>query len=179
MVRTQKFLCALASGPTILTSEFIDDCVASKGKIPAVEKYILKDEQNEKKFGLKLKDAVSRAKQNKRSLLRRVPVYCTADIQNGPSTYSEIVSANGGALAVYTGRPFVKKTSPDEDDGVAEPVYLLSGSKASEKKLWPTFAKMAEEGNMVPRIVDSEWLLDLALTQQNRWSDKYLVGNKN
>lgn len=178
IVRTQKFLCALASGPMILTSDFIDHCVAAKGKIPAVEEYILKDQQNEKKFGLKLKDAIARAKYNKRSLLRRVPIYCTSDIQNGPGTYKDIVNANGGALAIYTGRPFVKKTSPDEDDGPPEPVYLISGQKPSEKKLWPTFAEMAKEGNMVPRIVDSDWLLDVALTQQNKWNDKYLAENK-
>jgi hypothetical protein len=177
MVRTQKFLCALASGPMILTSDFIDQCVA-KGKIPAVEEYILKDQQNEKKFGLKLKDAISRAKTNKRSLLRRIPIYCTADIQNGPGTYKDIVNSNGGALAIYTGRPFVKKTSPEEDDGPAEPVYLLSGQKPTEKKLWSTFAEMAEEGNMVPRIVDPEWLLDVALSQQNKWNNKYLAEKK-
>ncbi|KUJ20570.1 BRCT domain-containing protein [Mollisia scopiformis] len=177
MVRTQKFLCALASGPTILTSDFIDTCIA-KGKVPPEKDFLLQDQQNERKFGVKLKDAIGRAKANKRSLLRRVPIYCTADITNGPDTYKDIINANGGSFAIYTGRPFVKKTSPEEDDGPAEPVYLLSGQKPSEKLLWPKFTEMAKEGNMTPRIVDSEWLLDVALSQQNKWNQSYLAERK-
>lgn len=177
MVRTQKFLCALASGPTILSSDFIDDCI-KMGKIPDLEDYKLRDQQNEKKFGLKLKDAISRAKANKRSLLRRVPIYCTADVKNGPETYRDIVQANGGSFTIYSGRPFVKKISPEEDDGPAEPVYLISGQQPSERKLWPKFAEMAKEGNLIPRIVDSEWLLDVAMSQQNKWNDKYLAERK-
>ncbi|KAE8453748.1 hypothetical protein EG329_009259 [Mollisiaceae sp. DMI_Dod_QoI] len=177
MVRTQKFLCALASGPTFVVSDFIDSCV-QKGRIPRVEDFLLQDKQNEKKFGLKLKDAVTRAKANKRHLLRRVPIYCTSDIQNGPETYRNIVEANGGTFAIYTGRPFVKKTSPEEDDGPAEPVYLISGYKPSERKLWSKFAEMAKEGNMIPRIVDSEWLLDVAMSQQQKWNEKYLAEKK-
>ncbi|CZR61128.1 related to RTT107-Establishes Silent Chromatin [Phialocephala subalpina] len=177
MVRTQKFLCALASGPTIVDSNFIDTCV-QKGKIPDVEEFLLKDKGAEKKFGLKLKDAVSRAKANKRNLLRRVPVYCTADIKNGPETYRSIVQANGGTFGIFTGRPFVKKISPEEDDGPAEPVYLITGQTPKEKQLWGKFAEMAVEGNMIPRVVDSEWLLDVAMSQTHKWNNGYLADKK-
>lgn len=176
IVRTEKFLCALATGPTIVTSKFIDASVASRsGKIPAVEDFLLKDVVSEKKFGVKLKDVLVRAKANKRNLLRRVPIYCTHAIPNGSDTFKAIVEANGGTFALYSGRPTIRKTNPEEDDGPAEPVYLLTGQSPSERVLWPKFEQMARDGNMVPRIVDSEWLLDVAMSQLYKWDDKYLL----
>ncbi|KAH8665860.1 BRCT domain-containing protein [Tricladium varicosporioides] len=175
MVRTKKFLCALASGPTVVTTDFIEACI-KEGDIPDTNKFALKDSTNEKKFGVKLKDVVVRAKANKRSLLRRVLVYCTQDIPNGPVTFQDIVVANGGTFNLYRGKPILKKTNPDEDDTGPEPVYLLSGEKPAEKKLWDSFTKMAKEANMIPRIVSTEWLLDTAMAQQHKWDKKYLVG---
>jgi len=127
---------------------------------------------------LKLKDAVTRAKANKRSLLRRVPIFCTAEIPNGSDTYKAIVEANGGTFAVYRGRPTIKKVNPEDDEGPAEPVYLISGKRPEERKLWPRFTEMAKDGNMIPRIVDTEWLLDVAMSQQQKWNDRYLAENK-
>lgn len=169
-----KFLCALASGPTFVDSNFIDVCVKT-GKVPDVEDFLLRDKEAEEKFGLKLKDAVSRAKANKRNLLRRVPIYCTADIKNGSDTYRDIVQANGGTFAVYNGRPFVKKTSPEEDDGPAEPVYLITGQTPKERALWAPFTETAIAGNMIPRVVDSTWLLEVAMSQKIKWDNTYLA----
>ena len=176
MVRTKKFLCALAMGPTVISTDFIDACASiKKGNGPDIDSYVLKDIPNEKKFGLKLKDVVHRAKANKRSLLRHVPVYCTKDIPNGPDTYKEIVEANGGHFAIYSGKPVIKKVNPEEDEFGPEPVYLISGDKPSEKRLWSSFNSMAKDGNMEPRIVVNEWLLDVAMAQQLKWNDRYLV----
>jgi hypothetical protein len=179
MVRTQKFLCALATGPTIVSSEFIDACITN-GKIPNIKDFLLRDQESEKKFKLKLQDVVARAKANKRSLLRRVPIYCTAEIPNGPDTYKAIVESNGGIFSIYRARggSTIKPTSPEEDDGPPEPVYLLTGTRPEERRLWPKFTEMAEAGNMIPRIVIHEWLLDVAMSQQLRWSEKYLAGTE-
>lgn len=174
MVRTKKFLCALAAAPSIVSTEFIGACI-KKGKLPETDNFFLKDVENEKKFGLKLRDVVARAKANKRGLLRRVPVYSTKDIENGSDTFRQIVEANGGMFGEYLGRPTIKKTKPEEDDGPAEPVYLLTGQSPKERNLWPKFEQMAREGNMIPRIVHAEWLLDVAMSQQHKWSEKYLA----
>ncbi|KAL2063008.1 hypothetical protein VTL71DRAFT_6080 [Oculimacula yallundae] len=176
VVRTQKFLCALATGPVIVDSSYIDQCVKTH-KLPKVEDFLLKDLDNEKRFGVKLKDVIARAKANKRSLLRRVPIYCTPKIEN-PQIYQSIVEANGGTFAPYRGRPTIKKITAEEDDGPAEPVYLLSGEHPDERKLWPKFEEMARDGNMIPRIVPVEWLLDVAMAQQHKWSEKFLISRK-
>ncbi|KAF4634055.1 hypothetical protein G7Y89_g4068 [Cudoniella acicularis] len=174
MVRTKKFLCALASGPTVVSTDFIEACVKN-GEIPNANDFALKDAPNEKKFKLKLKDIVIRAKANKRSLLRRVPIYCTQDIPNGPDTFKAIVEANGGTFNVYRGKPILKKTNPDEDEVGAEPVYLITGQKPTEKKLWEGFTKNSKEANMIPRIVTTDWLLDTAMSQQHKWNESYLA----
>jgi len=174
LVRTKKFLCALASGPTVISTDYIDNCV-KKGELSRTDNFLLKDNAKEKEFGVKVKDVVARARANKRCLLRRVPIYCTQEIPNGAETYKAIVEANGGTFAIYSGRPTIKKVNPEDDEGPAEPVYLISGQRPDEKKLWPKFAEMAEEGNMIPRIVDPEWLLDVALSQQQKWKESYLI----
>jgi hypothetical protein len=178
MVRTQKFLCAVASGPIIVSTDFIDTCM-KKGEVPDIDDFLLKDLVNEKKFGLKLKDILVRAKANKRCLLRRKVIYCTAEIANGPETYNAIVKANGGDFNVYRGKggAMIKPTKPEEDDGEPEPAYLLTGPRPEERKLWPKFTEMAEKGNMIPRIVHAEWLLDVAMSQQLKWADQYLAIN--
>lgn len=176
MVRTQKFLCALAGGPIVVSSDFIDNCL-KQGKLPRVEDFILQDKENEKKFGMKLTDILTRARANKRHLLIRVPVYCTAEAPNGPDTYKAIVQANGGIFSVYRARnaPTIKPTRPEDDDGEPEPVYLITGPKPEERRIWSKFEEMAKAGNMIPRIVHPEWLLDVAMSQQLKWNSKYLA----
>lgn len=139
---------------------------------------LLKDDEHEKKFNVKLKDVVARARANKRSLLRRVPVYSTLAIPNGADTYKAIVEANGGMFKTFTGKPTIKEVDPEDDEGPAEPVYLISGLTPAERSLWPKFTDMARKGNMIPRIVDTEWILDVALSQQHKWSEKYLLQKK-
>lgn len=161
-----------------MSTDFIDTCL-QENKVPDVGGFLLKDAANEKKFKLKLKDVILRAKGNKRSLLRGTPIYCTSEIVNKPETYKAIVRANGGDFFEYRGKggATIKPTKPEEDVGGPEPVYLLTGLKPEEKKLWPRFAEMAENGNMIPRIVHAEWLLDVAMSQQLKWSDSYLAIN--
>lgn len=177
IVRTQKFLCALASGPTALSSTFVDACLDT-GKVPPVEEHLLQDDVNEKRFHFKLKDAVERAKTNKRHLLGGVPVYCTADIPNGPETYKSIVEANGGIFGIYKGRGGMKiRPSGPGSQETGDPVYLLSTDTQAEQHLWEKFQTMAKQGGMQPRIVFTEWLLDVAMSQELVWNEDYLVVN--
>lgn len=178
LVRTQKFLCALTVAPIVLSSDFIDACI-EKGEVPPCEKFLLKDKTTESRYDLKLKDVIGRAKANKGSLLRLVPICCTAEVPSGTATYDAIVKANGGIMSIYRARPnsTIKKSDPEEDD-VVEPVYLISGNRPEERRLWPKFEETAKAGNLEPRIVSTEWLLDVAMSQQLRWDEKYLVQNQ-
>lgn len=180
MVRTVKFLRNLAKGVEVLSDEFITHAL-KKGKLPNPEEYILRDEKNETKFGVALSTALSRARANNGKLLRGVPVYCTSCIRNGWESYRSIVEANGGQFLQYSARSNVtiKPTTAEEDDGNApDPVYLLTSDSAEERKLWPKFIAMAENGHMEPRVVVADWLLDIAMRQQVSYDDeKYAAIN--
>jgi hypothetical protein len=179
MVRTIKFLRTLAKGPTVISSTFLDKALET-GKVPPVNDYILKDKENEDKFGVKITTAVSRARANKGKLLWGVPVYCTSDIRNGPDSYQAIAEANGAIFKLYKARSgtTIRPTTAEEDGGAApEPVYLLSSNTTAEKRLWPRFEEMARNGNMEPRIVSADWLLDVAMRQQMTFDPKYLATN--
>lgn len=176
MVRTMKFLRILARGVPVLDSSWVDACIDT-GKIPDVNDYLLKDAENEKKFGVTLKTATARAKANAGKLLRGVPIYCTADIKNGFESYKAIAEANGAIFKLYRARSgtTIREIKPEEDVGGPDPVYLLTSTSPAEKMLWPKFEEMARRGNMEPRIVVSDWLLDVAMKQQLIYDGRYAV----
>ncbi|OHE90558.1 BRCA1 C Terminus domain-containing protein [Colletotrichum orchidophilum] len=177
MVRTVKFLKTLAKGPTVLSSNFIDEAL-ERGEAPDPDDFLLNDEESETKFGVKLETAVSRARANLGKLLWTVPVYCTANILNGPDSYKAIAEANGAMFKLYRARSgtTIKPTTEEEDGGAPpEPVYLLSSNSADERSLWPKFEEMARKGHMEPRIVAADWLLDVAMKQQVSFDEKYLA----
>lgn len=178
MVRTIKFLKVLARGPDIINSSFIDACLEA-GERVKVEDYKLADKTNEKKLGIKLEKSIARARENKGRLLWGIPVYCTKDIKGGADSYRPIAEANGAIFKTFTGRgaSTIKPTKPDEDAGGQEPVYLLTSNSKAEKDLWPRFEKMVRDGNMEPRIVTADWLLQVAMSQELKFDKKYLATN--
>ncbi|KAI1416620.1 BRCT domain-containing protein [Hypoxylon sp. FL1857] len=178
LVRTVKFLRNLSKGATIVSSSWIEDCLDKKQLLDPQD-YILKDEENEQKFGIKLATSVRRARENKGKLLWNIPIYCTNNIKNGPAGYQAIAEANGAIFMMYGTRSgtTIKPTNPEEDEGGPDPVYLLSNTSPEEKKLWNKFETMATNGNMEPRIVAADWLLDVVMNQEVTFDEKYLVTN--
>ncbi|KAF4125599.1 BRCA1 C Terminus (BRCT) domain [Geosmithia morbida] len=180
IVRTVKFLSALARGPTVISSTFVEKALET-GKVPeSPEDFVLKDREAEKRYNISLDKSVRRAKANRGRLLWGVPVYCTENIRNGSESYKAIAEANSAIFKLYRARSgsTIKPTTAEEDGGrPPEPVYLLSNTSAEEKKMWPRFRDMAEKGNMEPRIVAPDWLLDVAMAQQVRFDEKFLVEN--
>jgi hypothetical protein len=177
MVRTMKFLRTLARGVDVLDSAFIDECL-NTGKVPETRKFMLRDRDNEKKFGVDLHKVTARARANRGRLLWGVPIYCTEDIKNGAESYKIIAEANGAIFKLYRARSgtTIKPTTAEEDGGAApDPVYLLTSASPKEQQLWSRFEEMARQGNMEPRIVVSDWLLDVAMRQDLAFDEKYLV----
>ncbi|CAJ0547967.1 Ff.00g047210.m01.CDS01 [Fusarium sp. VM40] len=177
VVRTVKFLSALARGPTIISSTFIDQTLET-GSVPDVEDFILKDEEAETRYNVDLNTSVARAKANKCKLLVGVPIYCTEKIRNGSDSYKAIAEANGAIFKLYrarSGTTIRPTTAEEEGNAPPEPVYLLSSAGAEEKPLWNRFREMARKGNMEPRVVAPDWLLDVAMAQQVRFDEKFLV----
>ncbi|KAK3381367.1 BRCT domain-containing protein [Podospora didyma] len=177
MVRTMKFLRCLARGAQMIDSSFITACLES-GKRAKFEEHPLVDKENEARFGVTVETAQARARANKGRLLWGVPIYCTVDIRNGVDSYKAIAEANGAIFKTYRARggATIKPTTEEEDGGAdPEPVYLLTSNSVAEKALWPRFEEMARKGHMEPRIVVSDWLLDVAMKQQLTFDPGYLA----
>lgn len=185
IVRTQKFICALAHAPVILSTEFLDDCLQANERLNPQE-YLLKDTEGEERIGHTLADAVSRAKQNKGRMLRGYSIYCTEGVHGGFDTYKAIIEANGGRCLLYRARAgsnTALKASREEDSedsasGTPEYVYLLSGVTPEEAKIWPKFRQMVEGTGKMPLVVRNDWILNLTLSQEIGWRDIYALTEK-
>jgi hypothetical protein len=183
IVRTPKFVCAMANAPHVVSSAFLDYCIKNEN-VPDPKKYLLNDRDAEERMGFKLGDSLERAKKNNHKLLDTWQVYCTEQIKGGFDTFKQIVEANGGACSRYQGTVQVqvrkrKRSDGDvesQEDEVKERLYLLSGETPAERALWPKFRQMAAKADMVPVITKSDWLLNLAMSQEITWDDKWSLG---
>lgn len=187
IVRTQKFICALAHAPIVLSTDFIDDCLHSNERLDP-NSYLLKDAEGEGRIGHKLSDALVRAKQNKGRLLQGMQIYVTEAIHGGFETYKAIVEVNGGKCFLYRARagshtaPRANTDDSDADDNDDNErfrnVYLISGTTPAEAKLWPRFRQMVEAKGKAPLVVRNDWMLNIALSQEIHWKDHYALTEK-
>ncbi|KZF26292.1 BRCT domain-containing protein, partial [Xylona heveae TC161] len=172
ILRTQKFICSIASGPTVISTDFVDHCLEN-GELLSPEAFLLNDPEKERLFDFKLKDAISRAKSNKRGLLRGRTIYCTENVHGGFGTYKNIIEANGGHCQLYRARagataPLRKAAQGIESNGIEGELaysYLISDPSPEEKRLWNRFEDLARKQGSTPRIVSADWILNVAMSQ--------------
>ena len=172
MIRTQKFISALAYAPTILSTRYVDDCLSQNRRLdPAL--YLLDDTEFEESSGFTISESLERAQANQKQLLRGYVIYCTEDIHGGYDTYNAIAVVNGGKCIPYRARPGASqvlraKSAEDGSDTESKPadIYLLTGTTPHEAKLWPKFTQMVEAHGKIPRVVRYDWLLFTALSQK-------------
>lgn len=181
IIRTQKFIIAVAHGAVFLSTEFVDKCLEST-KRPYTEKYLLNDKQGEQQLGSTLPEIRVRALANNRQLLKGYHMFCT---ESNFDIYKAICEANGGKCLLFRGqrsqqlaiKPLCSEArDPEiEDENVERDaiVYLVSGVEAEDKKLWPKFNSMVLEAKKVPRVVKNDWLTNALLRQKVDWADEY------
>lgn len=183
IIRTQKFICAIARGPTVVNGDFILDSIAKNERLDP-EDYPLRDDEGEKQLSTKLSEIITRAKRNKGRLLKDCSIYCTEHIRGGFDTFKAIAEANGGKCLLYRARagsmtaPRAGGTdSMDEDNDDREEdrqfIYLLTGETTEEARLWPKFRQMVRDVGGVPRVVKAGWMADAALSQRVQWHSMY------
>lgn len=186
IVRTKKFISALARAPFVVSTSFLDFCLKNQ-KVPDPDKYSLQDRETEQKTGMKLQESIELAEKNDGQLLQGWQIFCTSDVTGGFDTYKTIIEANGGVAMLYKGRTAmnVSKRSfvagPAGAGGAAESqgddngntLYLISGEKPSEAGLWDKFRQMAKAADMVPVIARSDWMISVAMRQLVHWDDKW------
>lgn len=177
IMRTAKFLVAVAYAPEIISTDYIDACL-KKNEALDPKKFKLKDTASEKKMGVSLDVSRERAQENQQRLLHGRQIYCVEKISGGFDTYQAIIEANGGTCVIYRGRhatiPSGRGGGEDgtEDDPQNE-VYLLSSDSKEDSRLWTRFTQMAEGSRKRARIVRSDWLLDSAICQEVQPPEEY------
>ncbi|GLA36930.1 hypothetical protein AnigIFM63309_003428 [Aspergillus niger] len=179
ILRTPKFVNALAYGPAIVSIDFITQCL-EKDELLDPADFPLKDDASEKKYGFSLEEAKMNAKKNKNKLLRGYQIHCVETIRGGFDAFKSIVDANGGDCSLFRGRVSYRsqreeseEESSGDDDRSRKEVYLLSSTSADHTKLWPRFRQMVLNRGKTPRIVRVDWLLDIAMSQTLRAADAY------
>ena len=179
LVRTPKFVTALAYAPVIISTSLIDACLKDE-RLHDTDKFLLKDRANEKKYGVTLEQSRERAVENKNHLLAGRTIFCVRDIHGGFDTFKSIIAANGGQCNSYEGRPHnlvgsrrYGSEEGDTEDDVQKDAILISGQTDQNLKLWRRFQQMAEGSRKVPRIVKADWLLETAIAQKVLPFDKH------
>lgn len=164
----------------VISSEYVDDCLAKEKRLEP-EDYLLKDPDGEQRHGFQLSDSLSRAKNHRGRLLRGMTIYCTEAIKGGFDTYKAIIESNGGKCLLYKGRSgsvTASRAAGQEEDSNgtvedgAKHLYLVSGTTPGEVALWSKFRSMVQGAGLVPRIAETDWLLNVALRQELHWSDR-------
>ena len=160
----------MAYGPVIVSTDFIENCL-QQDRLLDPKDYPLKDEATEKRFNFSLLEAHERAKANPNQLFQGWTIYCVEDIRGGFDTFKHIIEANGGRCNKYRGRPGTTVSSRNQnneahsrDQNPREDVILIS--ERSQNRLWPRFRQMAQTSGAIPKIVESDWVLNSALSQQ-------------
>ncbi|KAG0135348.1 BRCT domain-containing protein [Tuber indicum] len=167
IVRTEKFCCALAKAPIIVSTEWPKACLKEE-KIVDTEPYLLHDSDGERRLSMSLSQSLERARKNKGQLLQGQIIYVTPGVHGGFETYRKIVEANGGVCLLFRGPAKRATNLPDSDT-----LVLLSGDDAADRRFWNPFLKMARTKEKEAVVYKADWLLDLAMTQKIEWTERY------
>ena len=180
--RTKKFVCAMAYGPTIISTSFLDECLTGKTGPPEPTDCLLDDAAGEAKLGCTLAQATAHAKANGRKLFKGWQIFVTEKVNGGLETYRAIVETNGGACIPFQEKTHMKvsryalgadgKASPGKTEN-EDQLFLVSGTSKQERALWGLFRAMAVEADMVPMVVSADWLLGVAMAQKVLWRDEW------
>ncbi|KAI5251110.1 hypothetical protein E4T42_04593, partial [Aureobasidium subglaciale] len=190
ILRTKKFIAALAKSPFVVNIGYLDSALANE-TLPDLDDHLLKDDEAEQRLGFLMDDALDRADMNKNHLLHGWTIFITEKVPGGFETYKEIISINGGTAILYKGRSNVipgPRYNPggDRDRGSwvqnqgleeIEPnqVFLISGTLPEEVKLWQKFRDEADRKDCDAMIVKTDWLINLAMSQQIEWDEKWAL----
>lgn len=199
MVRTQKVLCALPSAPIFVNIGWLNAMVKKHARVDYLD-YELKDPDGERQLDISLNTCLANAKRNieKGGMFKGWTVFATENVTGGFETMHGVVKANGGECLQFKGRetkiphsgdgPEVMNLISDDDGDVnmddedkenstqengKSLIYMVSVEK--DKALWKRFKTMTAEKGFRPRIVKSDWLWRVGLSQDaTEWDDKWL-----
>ncbi|KAJ7217976.1 BRCT domain-containing protein, partial [Mycena pura] len=153
VVRTEKFLCALAAGAFILSEKWATESIAANKLLPE-EDYILRDNVSERKWNFSLVDAMAQAKKVGGKLFENQTFYVTPRVPIDTKLLKTVVTAQGGKLSPQTPTMRLMNTAPNR--------YVISCPE--DISVWRPLAEHHT-------IYSQELLLMAALTQDIDWKN--------
>lgn len=177
LVRTEKFLCAIARAPHILNEKWLLASYSAKEllrtpaaptrsphhadlKRTAEDTFVLKDPDNEDKFGFRLADALQRAKANAGKLFAGHTFYVTPHVPVDSKLLKNVVAACGGALSTQT--PTARVLAGHAERHVV--------SCPEDRSIWRPVAQAGHQ------VYNQELILTSALKQEVEWEkEAYLL----
>ncbi|KDQ26961.1 hypothetical protein PLEOSDRAFT_168763 [Pleurotus ostreatus PC15] len=150
LVRTEKFLCAIAVNAFILKSEWATASAAANELLPE-ETYFLEDDANERKYNVKLADVLLRAKSNQGQLFAKKTFHVTPKVSIDLKLLKNVIAANGGQMTTQ---------APTSRTFNSENKYLISCPE--DASIWRPFAQHRP-------VYTTELVLSGALKQEVDW----------
>lgn len=129
------------------------------------QSYLLRDRENEKKYGTTLEKSVAKARNNHRQLFKNYQVYISSNV-SGSAALLRIVEVNGGEARIVSntikGRAKVLRSD-----------YLKPGNQIlvctntnEDKSLRAKFREEVTEAGLASAIYLSEWIMTSVLRQE-------------
>ncbi|KAJ3548369.1 hypothetical protein NM688_g5307 [Phlebia brevispora] len=151
-VRTEKFLCGMAVASYVVNDKWVEMSAIKKRFLPEAD-YALKDSANEAKYGVKLIDALRRAKKNAGTLFQGMTFYVTPKVPVDIKLLKNVVAVGGGQVSSQTPTARILKGHENR--------YVISHQ--SDMSIW---RPLAQHGYT---IYSQELILTGALKQEIDW----------
>ncbi|PGH12085.1 hypothetical protein AJ79_04484 [Helicocarpus griseus UAMH5409] len=186
VLRTTKFVNALAYAPVIISTKFVTACL-EQNELLSPNDFLLRDPASEAKHKVSLEKVRLNALENKNRLLDGRMIYCVENLPGGFDAYKSIIESNGGQCLLFRGRSGItlpnRRVSNEETearDGAPskDEIYLVSGAERGHARLWPKFRSMVLNAKKIPKIVRTDWLLTIAMAQEWRVDDSLELGEE-
>ncbi|KAK9462452.1 uncharacterized protein V1516DRAFT_670305 [Lipomyces oligophaga] len=172
ILRTEKFLCALAHGPSIITTEFIKDCLSADQLLPE-NKYILHDSEGESKIKCTLEDLLNRARileAKHESLFQDIVINLTPNIKGGIDSFKKIISAHGGICTII-------KAARAKKYGISnnENYPLVMVTSEADQDYIKAFKAFAKHENRKCIAVSTDWIVTSVLRMKVAFDYEFSV----
>ncbi|BFZ60104.1 regulator of Ty1 Transposition [Saitoella coloradoensis] len=167
ILRTEKFMSAIPYAPIIISTEWLEACLADR-KIADVDEYILQDKKMETQYKCKLADTLDRARKNQRTLFKGYIVHLTTGIKGGVEPSTRIIEANGGKVEI--GVPSTRQLATKEE-GVERVIVSIE----KDRKQWDKLVKAARVKGEDPHVYSTEWILTSVLRQELAGDDEFVI----
>ncbi|KAG2130893.1 hypothetical protein DEU56DRAFT_740363 [Suillus clintonianus] len=163
IVRTEKFLCAIASSPFVLTEGWVNSSVRA-GKLLPESDFLISDPEPERKWNFKLSTSLERAKREDggEGLFKGMTFYVTPKVEIDLKLLKAVITSAGGQ--VQTSKPTARILKANDNRHVI--------SCPADQSIW---RPLVEEGFT---IYSTELILLAVLTQEIRWKDDNCISSK-